>query len=272
MEVSFRECVRDLVRTEAARRSLAGWENRSYMYRKDGFPLLAGQQDEFRDRVKRFTHRRLFTLTTAEITDALGRTEHALGNLDKLRDERRLTEDAQWPFSFSYYLHALLEATGRIPLWQDLWAAAWSGEFRAYFRGAMAEAVRKAAVKRGVTANMGIDELERSAHWRLGKYYYSALRELYLFAALRERYGVSLHYHIFADVRLFVDGWTPEGVLLCLRLPNSYEPRKETPAWAPPGWRAVSTGVPFGGRGYGWIPTDEGIETVARHFLTAGAS
>lgn len=263
MRVSYRDCTDQLIRTEAAENDLRKWLNRSYVYKAQGFPNLARQQDEFRDRVKAFVHSRLFQIRTWEVMETLRRTKHALGELEKVADERELTEEAPWPFSFSYYLHTLLERKDEVPRWQDLWHAVWHGEFRPYFRDCMTEALRMAAAKLHTSVDLTEEEMERSAQWRLGKYYYSAVREIYLYAALRERFDIHLRYHLFADVRLFVDGWTESGALLCLRLRNWRENRKGQPEeWIPPGYRVVRAAAAFGKRGRAWLPSDDQIAQV----------
>lgn len=264
MEVSFDQAVKTLIQTDNALADLRRWENRSYVYKLAGYEGLAFQQDLFRDRVKQFVHQHVFQVTSEEVLSVLERTEHALGDLEKRHDEQDLIEEAPWPFSFSYYLHTMIERTGGVPLWQDLWAAAWDGEFRPWYRDTLPDVVRMAAHKVRLEAVLSPEQLERGAQWRLGKYYYSALRELYLYARLRENYGIHLKYHLFADVRLFVDGWTEEGVLLCLRLRNWRENRKGTPeTWMPPGFRVVRAAAAFGRRGKGWLPDDQSIEAVA---------
>lgn len=221
----------------------------------------------FRDRVKAFVHRRLFTVGTDEVLEAYRRTEHALGNLEKSIDQRKAIEDASWPHSFSLFFHTLLEETGRIPLWQEFWAACWEGRFRPHFRDLIDDLLRLEAKNNKVhSSELEISNMakEHSAHWRLGKYYYSALRELYLQAALREWWGIEIKYHLIADVRFFIDGWTNSGTLLCLRLPNDFESRKNGPEkYAAAGINVFRVGAQWGRRGHLWLPTNEHVNEVA---------
>lgn len=56
----------------------------------------------------------------------------------------------------------------------------------------------------------GKDDLPRigdAIQWRLGRMYYSNLREIDMLARMREQHDVHLKYHIFADVRLRTDFW-----------------------------------------------------------------
>ena len=54
--------------------------------------------------------------------------------------------------------------------------------------------------------------------WRLGKFYYSALREVD-FLVWMHTHGVKLKYHLLADVLLRTDYWM-EQTILCTFAPN----------------------------------------------------
>ena len=62
-------------------------------------------------------------------------------------------------------------------------------------------------------------QIDNAVRWRLGKFYYSALREVDLLAALHAK-GVPLKYHVLADVLLRVDYWMGK-TLICIYFPNT---------------------------------------------------
>ncbi|MGI6604104.1 MAG: hypothetical protein ACOX2S_03355 [bacterium] len=210
MEVSFEDCVNELVaRSEEAKQRLQNWENRHKRYSDRRNREL---QLEFNEAVKKTVHKRLFEVTTREIERA-SQGGHALGDLDPDRDSLKEVEDFDTPFAQQYFFHALLEGNSHVPTFQEFWDEI-NGRYRQYYIERLEAALAGTSYTK--------QQKERAIRWRLGKTYYSSLRELYLFAALRERYQLALKYHIFADLVLKYDGWLGEKVLQ-LKVPNKYE-------------------------------------------------
>lgn len=61
--------------------------------------------------------------------------------------------------------------------------------------------------------------INRALYWRVGKFYYSAVREVELLCRLREEHNVSARYHIFADVLLRTDFWLGD-IVICIYFAN----------------------------------------------------
>jgi hypothetical protein len=80
---------------------------------------------------------------------------------------------------------------------------------------------------------------------------------------LRERHGLVLKYHLFADLVVAVDGWLGNKVL-CIRIPSSYLDRKKT---APRPFKVIPVDILPQGSGKLWIPKEEQVEEIARKFL-----
>lgn len=159
-----------------------------------------------------FRHAYLEGITPAQLLDTRARSAHALGDV---RTEEQLPEVENWttPFAFEHLFHRYLEDQRRVPTWQEF--SGWlNGEAAAFFVGPLlrgtgwhgADPARKRALK-------------RAYRWRLGKFYYSALRELELYARLRHEYGLPLRYHLLADVLLRTDFWLGDNVV-CLYFAN----------------------------------------------------
>jgi len=55
--------------------------------------------------------------------------------------------------------------------------------------------------------------VKRALHWRIGKMYYSVMREVDFMVRLRERHGIQLKYHLLADVRLKSDFWLDDSIV-----------------------------------------------------------
>lgn len=164
--------------------------------------------------VQGFTHEHLYQLTLAQVKEVCQTTQHALGNIKKIESLCEV-EDFTCPFAMHHLFHDCLERLGRLPKWEEFWA--WMHEpyastrfivpIRKSFEWDSADARRKA-------------QLDRAFQWRVGKFYYSALREVHTITYLREKHGLPLKYHLLADVLLRTDFWH-EDTLIGLYLNNS---------------------------------------------------
>lgn len=253
MQVSFDDCVSELTIIRENSDLLKQWERRPSKYsdRKD-----QALQHEFIKLVKGFVHKHLFQVSPQEFVQAQHNTEHALGFLVKAEHSIKEIEDFDTPFSQSFFFHHWLETYKSIPLWQELWEAMTSGTYRQWYLDRLLERFK------GVYSEQQIMD---AFHWRFGKYYYSALRELYVYSTLFHTYGIPLKYHLFADMVLSVDGWH-ETKLLSLYVLNSYRSRKHPPATGGI-FEIVEVGVPQPDHnpfGTLWLPGN--IKDAARKF------
>ena len=113
--------------------------------------------------------------------------------------------------------------------------------------------------------------INRALHWRVGKFYYSAVREMELLCRLREEYNVSARYHIFANVLLRADFWLGD-IIICTYFANP-KYRDGQDGRKPPAERFfASVGSPFDiyhigveRQGYGkfWSIADGSIKRIA---------
>ncbi|GMA16023.1 hypothetical protein E5F05_09250 [Deinococcus metallilatus] len=114
--------------------------------------------------------------------------------------------------------------------------------------------------------------LGRAVQWRLGKFYYSAMRELDIQVRLREDHGLPLRYHLLADVLLRTDFWLGDD-LVCVYFANpKYRDRevgRKPPAaaflgQATPPFTIHHVGIERQGFGKFWIASDASIADLAR--------
>ena len=111
--------------------------------------------------------------------------------------------------------------------------------------------------------------LRDAVQWRLGKFYYSAFRELELFTKLRTRFELPVKYHILADVLLRADLWLDKTVVsLFFGNPQYREGtagRKNRPQYfLEPGFRFVEATLPRQGFGQFWKVPDENLAELAQ--------
>jgi len=200
MTVSFEKCYHELV--------------------VRGGPLAQHAYDQWRQRVgyekvvdfvEAFEHRQLFQLTVADIRNVICETEHALGNVPK-EDQIPEIEDFTCPFALQHIFHRYVENAQRIPTWQQFWR--WMNK-QAYPYW-LAEIQ---PLKEQLSQRYPPDRIERAIRWRLGKFYYSALREVDLLVWLRSN-SIDVQYHLLADVLLRVDFWVGD-ILVCIYFSNT---------------------------------------------------
>ena len=199
MIVSFADCYESLVvhGGPLCRSTYREWETRP------GY----GQVVEF---VKQFNHLHLFGVTPEHIDRVIATTEHALGDVAASEQIPEI-EDFTCPFAFEHLFHRYIERTKRVPTWQQFWR--WMDrQARPHFLDRLAPLRRQ--LRQGYTHQ----RIDNAIRWRLGKFYYSALREVDVLAALHAR-GVPLKYHVLADVLLRVDYWIGQ-TLVCIYFPN----------------------------------------------------
>jgi hypothetical protein len=163
--------------------------------------------------VQNFTHDFLYQVTRADYEACVRASGHALGDI-RSTEQRREIEDFFTPFALGHLFHELVETSQKLPTWEDF--ATWmKGPARGRYLQPLMNSLGYHTAPQAERIQMG-----RAIQWRLGKYYYSAMREIELMVRLREEYNIHLKYHILADVLMRVDFWV-EHILLCVWFGNS---------------------------------------------------
>lgn len=200
-EVSFADCYRELVEAGGphAQKLYAEWRHRTQD--KPGY-------DQVVSFVEGSTHRFLFQITEANLDDVRNRSAHALGDLKREEAEDRRIEDFDTPFALHHLFHGFLEQNRAVPTWQEWWSWLTEGAGKPLY---VREVQRHFGWARLNDSDLG--HLRRALQWRLGKFYYSAFRELELFTLLRTKHGLPVKYHVLADVLLRADLWTHKVIV-----------------------------------------------------------
>ncbi len=252
--VTFHTCVRELVEPGGPRVAdvVAEWESRPTHAKVRAF-------------AKGMVHRALYQVTPADIEAALARGEHALGDVESEEQEKEV-EDFNTPFSWNDVFHGCLEERGGVPSWN---------EFRTWITQEHPQYVWEPLKAR---FDVTKPEYKRAIRWRIGKCYYSLIREIWLLSRLRCDYGIFLNYHVFADVRLRIDFWTGKH-LFCLYFPNSRyrdgrEGRKLDPRELYRGTDFLVTELEATRQGYGraWLAKEHEVARLAVSIQEALAS
>jgi hypothetical protein len=255
---SFEDCRRELLERGGApaQNAYRQWLGRT------GF-------DAVHDFVQGFEHRYLDQITLEEMADVRARSVHALGNV---KTEEQLPEVENWttPFAFQHLFHKYLEQQQRVPTWQDF--RAWlNGDEAAFFVTPLLQDTGWHAANTDRRR-----QLRRAYRWRLGKFYYSAMKELDLHVRLRKEHGLPVRYHLLADVLLRTDFWCGDHIV-CVYFPNP-QYRDQQAGRKPPAERFLGRASPpftihhvaieRQGHGNFWMATDESIQQLA-HALGA---
>lgn len=252
--VSFDDCVRELVIIPANVRRLIEWENRTRGH--DIAPHDRVLQADFIHLVRGFVHQYLFQVTADDIHKA--NVDHALGDLRKGKHSLEKVEKFNTPFALSFFPHHWLETHQRVPRWSELWQAMLTQPYREWYFE------RLVSVNEEERWGYTPDQIQCAFQWRMGKYYYSALREWYVFAALRQDYGIPLRYHLFADFVLGADGWAGNR-LMRLYVDNHWLDGKKQPATGGV-FKIVDVTVKqpaSGGYGTVWLPDVSTLSAAA---------
>ncbi|MBF6063869.1 hypothetical protein IU500_31165 [Nocardia terpenica] len=153
-----------------------------------------------------------YSIASGEIPNL--RTQHALGNVRKEEAEKiELIRDWFPDFAFTHVFHLMLEEEKRLYKWEEFYDWCQGENVRRWLWEPAQEMVRQAQVQ-GFTYRHASDAMR----WRVGNFYYSFLRELYVLAMLRE-HGLPMKFHPLADALFRADAWC-ENVLLELFIGN----------------------------------------------------
>lgn len=208
MTVCFDDCKRELLERGGApaRRAYDRWR------RREGYEKVVAFVHETE-------HRHLFAVTPEHLDEVKRRSEHALGDVQSTEQLPRV-EDFTCPFALQHLFHDYLERHERVPTWQEWNEWMWGPACRGFVLPLLDSLgwADASSPERGA--------FERATRWRLGKFYYSAVREVELLTRLRVEHGVPLKYHVLADVLLRADFWLGD-VVVCTYFPNpTYRDRK----------------------------------------------
>ena len=159
----------------------------------------------------------LYKITRTQIEETCRNTIHALGNVQKKSIEKlNVVRDWHPSFAFIHIFHYSIERLGQMPTYQ-------------YFRQMSQEDdfLRKAILEPSnhiynYAISLGYEpqKVKDAIRWRVGNAYYSALREVYTLACLRE-FGLDLRYHVLADALLAIDCWIGD-VVISLYVKNNF--------------------------------------------------
>ncbi len=212
--------------------------------------------------VKSFAHEALFQITSDEVRCVLDKTEHALGDVES-NEQLAFVENFSCPFALHHLFHRLVERTCSLPTWQRFWR--WMNN---QAKDKWIDPLWHSA--RLNLKNISNEEIERAIRWRMGKFYYSAIREIEFLSSMRER-NIDLNYHVLADVLLRADFWTKDHII-CIYFPNKIY-RTEISGRKPPASRFFESASPpfniidFGvesfGYGRAWLIKDKSKDELA---------
>ncbi len=253
MIISFDDCRRELLERggKPAQGAYKDWLNRPGYEAVHSF-------------VHGFRHDYLFTITYEEVRRARAESVHALGNVKK-EEQLREVEDWTTPYAFQHLFHKFLEEERRVPTWQAF--SGWLNEpAAAFFITPLL-----GHVGWGTATEQRKEALKRAFRWRLGKFYYSAMRELDLMVRLQSEFGVPVRYHLLADVLLRTDFWLGDNII-CIYFANP-QYREGSAGRKPPAERFLGAAKPpfkihhvkIQRQGFGsfWVASDDSIGRLA---------
>lgn len=149
----------------------------------------------------------LYDVTAADIERVCQETDHALGDIRKAEVQNVLTVRDWYPaFAFTHVFHHALERLGDVPTYQVFRRFCSQDETAQEMLTSPARAVVAAAEE---SPTYDASQVRNAVQWRVGNAYYSFLREIYVFVALREG-GVDLRMHPLADALFRVDAWVDD--------------------------------------------------------------
>jgi len=216
--------------------------------------------------VEATNHQFLYTVTEQMVDDVKRHStpsEHALGNLKKSEVVKVGFEDVHIPWANEFLFHRYLEETRSLPKWPEWWKWLKSDGRRFYI-----DVVKQ---KKGwdKLPSEQRDALRDAVQWRLGKAYYSAIREVELLTKLRSRFHLPVKYHVLADVLFKVDLWINKTIVSVYFENPEYRAQNEGRKRRPEGildssfsFREITVPVqPFGKV---WIIKDSDIAALAQ--------
>jgi hypothetical protein len=212
--VSFEDCRRELIDSgDAARMAYEDWNTRTDL-KNEVVPFVEG-----------FTHRAFFAISEEMIEETKKRSEHALGDLKKEEASDPRIEDFSTPFALEHLFHMYLEGIGSVPTWQEWWKWLTEGNGKKFYIAKVQERFNWGRLSKDQPAE--VEHLRHAVQWRVGKFYYSAMRELELCTKLRTRFNLALKYNFFADLQLKADLWIDKVIVSVYLSKNEFLKRKK---------------------------------------------
>jgi hypothetical protein len=215
--------------------------------------------------VQGFTHKYLFEIRVQDIRNMMERSAHALGDVES---HERLPEIEDFgrtsPWAFQHLFHKYIESHCEIPTWQKF--RLWLFSDCPFYVDRL-----KAHVHWGEADEQRHRRLQRAGQWRIGKFYYSAVREIDMLVRLREQYNIELKYHLLADVLFRVDFWCASTLVRVYFENEEYMSEmsgRKRPAGfyfsdARPPFKTVTVLVERQGFGKFWLATDKALQDLA---------
>lgn len=150
----------------------------------------------------------LYALTRKDVDRVRDRRYHALGDIKRVDGERiRGIVDWSPDFAFTHVFHYVLESLGHLPTWPEF--REFSEHDETAREALWVPAQRKVAEE---AKHFDRDAAYRAMRWRVGKAYYSFVREVHLIICLHAR-GIDVCFHPLADALFRVDAWWGDTVL-----------------------------------------------------------
>lgn len=162
--------------------------------------------------VTEFRHEKLFEFQMSDYEQVVAASGHALGDVQS-GEQMKEVENYWTPYALQHLFHDLIETKGILPTWED---------FSSWVKTDVKSRYLRPLLDHFGYRNMDAAErlkLGRAIRWRLGKFYYSAMREIELMIRVKQEFGIQLRYHLLADVLLRVDFWSGRA-LVCVWFSN----------------------------------------------------
>ncbi len=151
-------------------------------------------------RVMRHRTEAVYKISSADIAELS--SEHAIGNIRPDQGYGVKSIRDWFPdFAFSHIFHFCLEERGRVFSFQDF--RDWSSLDRC--RPLLYDPAR-VKIKQAISDGYTEEQAKNAMRWRVGLFYYSFIRELYVISRFREL-GLDVRFHPLADALYRTDAW-----------------------------------------------------------------
>lgn len=208
MRVTFADAYHEIAEPSIKARALLTWWRRKYA--------------SIVPAVESFVHEKLFEISSADVQATLDRGTHALGDIRK-ESELKVVEDLPMPpTAVQDLFHLFLETRGALPTWPEFRDFLHDPRQKKLFLDPWWQVLRPRL--RGYSRERVGDAIQ----WRLGRMYYSNLREIDMLARMREQHDLNLKYHILADVRLRTDFWIDDANISVFLSNERYRGNRKT--------------------------------------------
>lgn len=226
---------------------------------------------ELMDGFRKLEHRILYKLNIVDVDNAIAKTTHSLGNLEKSCSKFDNIHNYSPPVPLIYIFHSILEKLGRVPLWNDV---------QRYLFGEMRSLCWIPFCKsRNLDPSLPVITHDKrildAFQWRIGNAYYSWLREIDLLTYLRRKHKLDLRYHFLVDAEWRAD-FVAGRIMLELYIKNREfkddgSGRKLTCAKMNEGYKVLPIKMDVRPAfGKPWLVSDKGKGVIARELMDNG--